>query len=124
MPPGYSRRAPCCRENGPNGPNRPKLSVYLIDRNETEGIHATISHKFAHALVGPEHDHNAIWKTKASEIGARPGAALGPTCRKDAGKRAVLLAGGCHRHRKAKRLKGWHCREYRPAWGQAHLEDG
>ena len=29
----------------------------------------TILHEIAHALVGPSHGHNAIWRRKAREIG-------------------------------------------------------
>ena len=34
-------------------------------------IHDTILHEIAHALVGPKHQHDAVWKAKALEIGSQ-----------------------------------------------------
>lgn len=34
----------------------------------------TILHEIAHALVGPGHHHNDIWKAKAKELGCTPNA--------------------------------------------------
>src|ERR1700686_5283507 len=49
-----------------------ELSVYLILRNPEEEILDTILHEIAHALVGPGHGHDKVWKKKCIEIGARP----------------------------------------------------
>lgn len=35
-------------------------------------IRDTILHEIAHALVGPGHGHNRVWKAKCVEIGAKP----------------------------------------------------
>jgi len=37
-----------------------------------EEIEDTILHEIAHALVGPKHGHDYVWKAKCREIGARP----------------------------------------------------
>ena len=37
-----------------------------------EDIVDTILHEIAHALVGPGHGHNHVWKAKCREIGAKP----------------------------------------------------
>jgi predicted SprT family Zn-dependent metalloprotease len=84
-----------------HGPRRIELSVHLIERNPPEEIRETLLHECAHALVGPRHGHDAVWKAKAVEIGARPercGQAVMPEGRWKA------TCGGCgarfHRHRR------------------------
>ena len=49
-----------------------ELSVFLVDRNGPEEVRDTILHEIAHALVGPGHGHDAVWKRQCIEIGARP----------------------------------------------------
>jgi predicted SprT family Zn-dependent metalloprotease len=96
-----------------------ELSIYLVDRNSEEEIKDTILHEIAHALVGPEHGHDAVWKAKAIEVGARPercGEADMPEGRWRA------CCGGCgqafSRHRKPKRLRGWFCQACGPERGK------
>jgi hypothetical protein len=43
-----------------------------VDRNGAEEIVDTILHEIAHALVGPRHGHDTVWKAKCTDIGARP----------------------------------------------------
>lgn len=95
------------------------VSIYLVERNEIEEVRDTILHEIAHALVGPEHGHDRTWKRKCLEIGARPqrcGQADMPRGRWQA------KCGGCgseyHRHRRPKRLTGWHCRSCGPERGK------
>ena len=45
------------------------LSRHYVRHAETHHIRDTILHEIAHALVGPSHGHNAIWRRKAREIG-------------------------------------------------------
>lgn len=87
-----------------------ELSVYFVESNPEEVIRDTLLHEIAHALVGPEHGHDEVWKAKCREVGAKPeryGSAVMPLGRWRAqchccGKRF-------HRHRKPKRLQGWYC---------------
>lgn len=45
------------------------LSVsYCLAATRAE-IQDTVLHEIAHAIVGPRHNHNAVWKAKAREIG-------------------------------------------------------
>jgi predicted SprT family Zn-dependent metalloprotease len=88
-----------------------ELSHYLVAQNGAEEILDTILHEIAHALVGPNHGHDAVWKRKCLEIGARPvrcGQANMPAGRWQA------QCGGCgkryHRHRKPRPARGWFCR--------------
>lgn len=60
-----TRRAGCCNY-------RDKLisiSFELARNASHEDIRDTLLHEIAHALVGKKHNHDAIWKAKAQEIG-------------------------------------------------------
>lgn len=60
-----TRRAGCCNY-------RDKLISISFDlaRSGSEAdIRDTILHEIAHALVGKKHNHDAVWKAKALEIG-------------------------------------------------------
>lgn len=46
-----------------------RLSVPFVLRAPVAEIQNTILHEIAHAVVGPEHGHDAVWKAKAQEIG-------------------------------------------------------
>src|SRR5262249_25115524 len=91
-----------------------ELSIYFVDQNPIEEIRDTILHEIAHALVGINHGHDAVWRAKAVEIGAKPqrcGRAAMPEGRWRAS------CGGCgqgfSRHRRPERLRRWCC----PAFG-------
>ena len=45
------------------------LSRHYVRYAEKAHIKDTILHEIAHALVGPHHGHDAIWRQKAREIG-------------------------------------------------------
>ena len=45
------------------------LSAPLTRLHSPEEVRDTILHEIAHALVGPEHGHDAVWRAKAREIG-------------------------------------------------------
>lgn len=45
------------------------LSRHYVRYAETDHIRDTILHEIAHALVGPRHGHDAVWRQKAREIG-------------------------------------------------------
>jgi predicted SprT family Zn-dependent metalloprotease len=88
-----------------------ELSTPFVERNGPSEILDTILHEIAHALVGPNHGHDAVWKRKCLEVGAKPqrcGEAEMPEGRWKA------QCGGCgkeyQRYRKPKRMRGWFCR--------------
>lgn len=54
------------------------LSKFLSPLREERFIKDTILHEIAHALVGPKHGHNDIWRRKAISIGC-----LGNRCSSD-----------------------------------------
>ena len=45
------------------------LSAPLTRLHSPEEVRDTILHEIAHALVGPEHGHDAVWRARAREIG-------------------------------------------------------
>ena len=47
------------------------LSEPLTRANTEDHVRQTILHEVAHALVGPGHGHDAIWKSCARRIGVR-----------------------------------------------------
>jgi predicted SprT family Zn-dependent metalloprotease len=95
-----------------------ELSIHLVDRNGPEEIRDTILHEIAHALVGPGHAHDSVWKRKCLEIGAAP-----RTCGQGEMPRGRWTAscGACgtsyFRHRKPARPDGWFCRACGPDKG-------
>ncbi len=45
------------------------LSRLYVRHADIDHIRDTILHEIAHALVGPHHGHDAVWRQKAREIG-------------------------------------------------------
>lgn len=95
-----------------------ELSVHFVARNNEAEILDTLLHEIAHALVGPGHGHDRVWKSKCLELGAQPRACVAadmPTGRWRAS------CGSCgaqfHRHRRPRTLTGWHCRRCGPTSG-------
>lgn len=56
-----------CTANG----ERITLQIDYVITNDIEEIKNTILHEIAHALVGGENGHNAIWQEKAKELGVK-----------------------------------------------------
>jgi predicted SprT family Zn-dependent metalloprotease len=102
-----------------------ELSAYFAERNEEAAIRDTILHEIAHALVGPGHGHDAVWRRMCVRVGARPERlsyeVIMPVGRWQA-------ACGCcgmrhHRHRRPKHMKGWFCRRCGPLKGKLSWSD-
>lgn len=45
------------------------LSKYLLPHMKEDKVKDTLLHEIAHALVGPKHGHDWVWRNKAIEIG-------------------------------------------------------
>ncbi len=60
-----TRRAGCCNYHD----QLISISFDLARSGSETDIRDTILHEIAHALVGKKHNHDAVWKDKAREIG-------------------------------------------------------
>lgn len=102
------------------GPRLIQLSVHFARLNGDELVRDTLLHEIAHALVGTAHGHDAVWKAKCVELGARPERVSYEAAMPDG--RWQALCGGCglvhHRHRRPKHLRGWWCRHCGPERGR------
>ena len=72
-------------------PRRIELSIHFVEHNSLEAIRDTLLHEIAHALVGPGHGHDAVWKCQCLRIGASAGNVL-PQRRHAAGAVASLVS--------------------------------
>ena len=53
------------------------LSRHLVALNDVDLVRDTILHEIAHALAGPRHGHDAVWRRTAVRVGARPDRTFG-----------------------------------------------
>lgn len=60
-----TRRAGCCNYRE----KRISISFELALNGSDADVRDTLLHEIAHALVGKKHNHDAVWKEKAKEIG-------------------------------------------------------
>ena len=68
-------------------------STSVRREHDPDEVRDTILHEIAHALVGPGHGHDAVWKAKCVEVGAKPEAAAAtPTCPRAGGRRRARSA--------------------------------
>jgi predicted SprT family Zn-dependent metalloprotease len=115
------RRAGVCYYPARGRPGRIELSVHLAGRAAVAEVRDTILHEIAHALVGPDHGHDATWKAKCLEVGARPERCLDAVVANMPMGRWRASCPACNqqfsRHRKPKRLAGWHHRPCGPGRG-------
>lgn len=95
------------------GLQRIELSIHLVRAGQGSETRLTLLHEIAHALVGPNHGHDAVWKAKAAEVGARPERCSRAEIDMPVGRWAAAC-GGCNvvfrRHRRPRRMTGWFCR--------------
>lgn len=67
------------------------LSLPLTEAEPDKGrVRNTILHEIAHALVGPEHGHNRVWRSKAISIGCN-----GQRCGRSEVKLQAPFVGTC-----------------------------
>jgi predicted SprT family Zn-dependent metalloprotease len=49
-----------------------RFSIHFLEKTPARDITDTLLHEIAHAIVGPNHGHDNVWKRKAIELGAIP----------------------------------------------------
>ncbi|WP_178132584.1 SprT-like domain-containing protein [Limnoglobus roseus] len=107
------RRAGVCKYPTQTRPGRIELSRHFIAHNSADEVLDTVLHEIAHAIVGPNHGHDAAWKAKCVEIGARPERCYGHHIVMPNGRWQAVCP-GCSkvfdRHRRPKQMTGWHCK--------------
>ena len=93
------------------GPKVIELSVHFVARNSAAAIRDTLLHEIAHALVGPGHGHDAVWKQACLRVGAKPQRVSFEVDMPDGRWQARCTSCGVvhHKHRKPKRMFGWFC---------------
>lgn len=85
------------------------LSKPLLGRGEAS-TRDTILHEIAHALVGPDHGHDAVWRRQHLELGGD-----GKRCFEHTDDTSPWVGTCAHgkqipRYRAPKRTHGWRCR--------------
>jgi predicted SprT family Zn-dependent metalloprotease len=93
------------------GPKLIELSHHFVERNSLAVIRDTLLHEIAHALVGPGHGHDDVWKAMCKKVGAIP-ERLSLDADMPEGRWQATCA-GCgmqhHKHRRPKFMHGWYC---------------
>jgi SprT-like family len=82
------------------------ISAPLTALHDEAEVRDTILHEIAHALVGPEHGHDAVWRAKAIEIGSSGERCVSPDAPRVVGDWVGRCAAGHERtrHRAPTRL--------------------
>jgi hypothetical protein len=97
------------------------LSAPLTRLHSEEQVKDTVLHEIAHALVGAQHKHNAVWRAKALAIGCSGERCVDP----EAGRPLAAWRGTCaaghqvEQHRRPTRVAT--CRLCAPAFDLAHV---
>lgn len=103
------------------GRHRITLSGPLTRAHDEAFVRDTILHEIAHALVGPRHGHDRVWKSMAREIGASDSRCFVS----EAAKELAPFIGTCpaghevRRHKRPTRLVS--CTQCSSSFDRAHL---
>ena len=120
------RRAGVCFYPHRGEPGRIELSAHFAERNTDDEVRDTLLHEVAHALVGPGHGHDRVWRAKCRAIGAKPEACYGEEVEMPRGRWRATCPGCARafdRHRRPKRMQGWFCRPCGPTTGKLLWEE-
>ena len=92
-------------------PKRIELSLYFIELNGDNAVRETLLHEIAHALVGPGHGHDELWKRQCLRIGAKPQRLCYSVSMPEGRWCAQCAYCGMrhYKHRKPKHMIGWFC---------------
>lgn len=102
------------------------MSRYLTPVSSDEQVRDTILHEIAHALVGPRHGHDGIWRAKALSIGCngnRCGEALSAEQRPKPAYVGVCKTHGtvAHRYRAPAKGRKHSCPKCSPRYSDAYM---
>ncbi len=120
------RRAGQCR----HGDKVITLSRHYVDLNIAERLDDvidTILHEIAHALVGPSHGHDKVWKESCVAVGANPTRCYDSAVVRMPAGRWAATCNGCHkvyrRHRPLRRGRWSYCTKCGPELGRLAYRD-
>lgn len=80
----------------------------------------TVLHEIAHALVGPSHGHDDVWRAKAVEVGARPESRVTVGDLPDVRPYQGTCPAG-HTIRRARRIRNISCSRCSTSYSAAHV---
>ena len=86
------------------------LSHHLTKLNNKDKVYDTILHEIAHALVGPFHNHDKIWKQKIIELGGVPKACYRHTDVLLPKRKYTTICPHCGQSSQAQRIRKAACR--------------
>ena len=111
------RRAGVCRF----GDRVIGLSAPLTRLHGEAEVRDTVLHEIAHAIVGPRHGHDAVWRETARRIGSTGRRCVDAEAPRVAGAWVGVCAAGHvrDRHRRPERVMS--CAECRPSFSPEHL---
>lgn len=89
-----------------------RFNDYYVEYSPELNVLKTLKHELAHALVGPGHGHDEVWKTMAEKLGSSPRA----TSDEDAVIRPGKYRASCpncgrvyDKYRLPKYVRGYYC---------------
>ena len=97
------------------------LSAPITRVHSEPEVRDTVLHEIAHALVGPEHGHDAVWKVTALRIGSTGRRCVDSDAPAVSGSWVGVCAAGHvkDRHRRPERVMS--CGQCRPSFSVNHL---
>ncbi len=114
---GAKKRAGICRF----GPKVLGLSAPLTTLHSDDEVRDTVLHEIAHALAGPQHGHDEVWRAIAVRIGCSGERCVSPDAPRVEPPWLGTCAGGhtSGRHRRPERVMT--CGECSPTFDLAHV---
>lgn len=87
------------------------LSSAFVSLNDDATVRDIILHELAHALVGPGHGHDAVWKQQAVDLGANPDRVCTEAVMPAGDWQATCASCGRVFHQYRQPRRAYHCRQ-------------
>ncbi len=86
------------------------LSAAFVELNEDDVLRDIVLHEIAHALVGPGHGHDRVWKQQAVDLGANPDRVCTDAVMPPGDWQATCASCGHVFHQYRRSSRAYHCR--------------